>query len=157
MAFINRLFLSNSYIRYVSNVVYWMRYKLYRINDNKLDWYFKLWISRAIINPGTQTVPVIDKHENCQLIIWIYRICARYQQCTRCVQTDEAGQLVDIGGIEDVECNWENGRYEISFQAGSDRVFCDLNKNDCGVNLCKVNIEHLEPHLLKYFEIFSCI
>ena len=54
------------------------------------------------------------------------------------MQNDEAGKLIDIGGIKDVECDWENGRYEISFQAGSDRVFCDLNKSDCGVNLCKV-------------------
>ena len=65
----------------------------------------------------------------------------KYQQCTKCVQNDEIGNLVEIGGISPVECNWENGRYEISFLVGRERIFCEQNANDCGINLCKCDEE----------------
>ena len=63
-------------------------------------------------------------------------ICLKYQQCTRCVQHDEAGKMITNEDGK-VECNWENGRYEISFIQGQQRVDCSANANKCGVNLCK--------------------
>ena len=67
----------------------------------------------------------------------MFRICRRYQQCTSCVAMDEAGKTINNGNGPE-ECNWESGRYEISFVQGQIRVDCENNKTKCGVNLCKV-------------------
>ena len=61
------------------------------------------------------------------------------EKCTKCVQVDEAGKLIDNGGDEKVECNWEEGRYEISFLVGQVRVDCTQNKG-CGGKLCSVSL-----------------
>ena len=62
--------------------------------------------------------------------------------CTQCVANDEKGNNVNADGGGKTECNWETGRYEISFLAGQIRVDCASNKGKCGTNLCKVSCEN---------------
>jgi len=64
----------------------------------------------------------------------------KYQRCTRCVQNDEIGSLITNENGQQ-ECNWENGRYEITFVQGQTRVDCIQNSNDCGTNLCRCDEE----------------
>jgi len=67
-------------------------------------------------------------------------ICKKYQQCTRCVRHDQEGNTIQTNG-EERECNWENGRYEISFVQGQDRIDCTQNLTQCGIDLCKCDEE----------------
>lgn len=67
-------------------------------------------------------------------------ICQKYQQCTQCVKFDQTGKDID-NGDGPTECNWGNGRYEISFVQGSERVDCTSNKGDCAVDLCTCDEE----------------
>ena len=69
----------------------------------------------------------------------MYRICHRYQQCSKCVAIDNAGTL-----IAGEECAWDTARYEIDFDADTGRMGCDLNnvkKNQCGFNQCTERLE----------------
>jgi len=79
-------------------------------------------------------------------------ICQRYQRCTQCVAHDQEGSLVTVSG-EQVACNWENGRYEISFDAGTGRVDC-RNNNGCGKKLCSCDDE-LAFEMANNFELFE--
>jgi len=78
-------------------------------------------------------------------------ICRRYQQCTQCVAHDESGKG---SGSDNSECNWESGRYEISFVQGSNRVDCSANLNDCGINLCKCD-EQLAFEMAENVDLFN--
>lgn len=80
-------------------------------------------------------------------------ICRRYQQCTSCVAMDEAGKTINNGNGPE-ECNWESGRYEISFVQGQIRVDCENNNTKCGVNLCKCD-EQLAFEMAENVDLFN--
>ncbi|CAG5078609.1 Oidioi.mRNA.OKI2018_I69.PAR.g9033.t1.cds [Oikopleura dioica] len=79
-------------------------------------------------------------------------ICQRYQRCTQCVAHDQSGSTVNVEG-EQLACNWENGRYEISFDSGTGRVKCGGN-GPCGTKLCTCDDE-LAFELAANFDLFE--
>jgi hypothetical protein len=62
-------------------------------------------------------------------------ICLKYQQCTKCVEADNP----DFTTQEGKDCSWENGRYEIAFDSGTNRMGCPEAAADgeCGATLCQ--------------------
>ena len=78
------------------------------------------------------------------------QFCRKYQRCSKCVKHDNRGLLTQ----ENKECDWENARYEISFNATSMRLDCSESASDgaCGVNQCKERIKNYKIYfLLKRF------
>ena len=78
------------------------------------------------------------------------QFCRKYQRCSKCVKHDNRGLLTQ----ENKECDWENARYEISFNATSMRLDCSESASDgaCGINQCKERIKISKIYfLLKKF------
>ena len=52
----------------------------------------------------------------------------------------------------EISCDWQNGRYEIAFVQGQERIQCNNPVNDtpCSLNLCKVLIR------VAFFRALAC-
>jgi len=68
----------------------------------------------------------------------LFRVCKKYQRCSKCVALDTADTLTNNGDI----CDWETSRYEISFNANLNRMDCSSDASDglCGMAQCKENV-----------------
>jgi hypothetical protein len=66
---------------------------------------------------------------------WNFRICKKYQRCSKCVEKDGEGSVTGTGDV----CNWESSRYEISYNATLARLDCSVPASDgvCGFSQCK--------------------